>query len=247
MKFRAYHQDPWADWDPEFIREVRANARGVCVWVPGLFSHLRPPIDVDGRDCKAWEAAMRRVLPREGRPPAYAILHFERFPRRVGLGPGNPMPYTVRIGSLWTRTLGLSRRLEYMLRLLMSATTCRVCLYCEDFAARWAFDADFTADVYVFDNPMLCASEVESRPRLLSRPIYVRHCQEHHLSRWADWRMHFPRDEMIPGAAVKRLQGQWNVTDHQLIKGWRCEVTDHDGPGLPAAPGPGRPSPTAPA
>lgn len=224
MQYRTHVQDPWDDWPPEFLREVGAHARTIWVWVPGLFSRLRPAFDPDSAQTLAWERVVPRV-DRSGHPCAYAYLQFINDAHPLNpLRRGRFWNHSTRIGSRWAYTLGLSRRLGYMLWTLHGATGLPLRVCSEDFGARWVLGSGFPVAANLFDNPIISGEDLDRTPP--GSPVFVRRSHLHFLSRWSDWMLDFPPELCIgAGNPVRGRHGLWRLCDRGAVVRYGGPVT----------------------
>lgn len=201
FRFKTVIQNPWLDWDPFWMREVSHCARFVAVRVTGLVHRTRAagPYVAEERDIARWETAMQRLIGQYTRRVAFAVLQFYHYPAHgQPLLRGRPFELGSRLFRNWPRTLGLSHRLDFMLRWLRAESGRAILVHVEDHSARWVLESGFSPEIWAMDNPLIGYEESSDRwSAQLSRPGYLRRSRMPQLAHWGQWRMHIKPHELV--------------------------------------------------
>lgn len=218
-RFATHVQNPWEDWERYWLREVKLNAEGLCIRIPGLVARDRGLglYDQNDADVLTWERMVRRVYGQDCRRLATVILPFIHHSHpHWPLRKGPPMRWGRRIYRLWASLETLHHRLDYMLRLLKSEVQRPILVHVEDFSARWVLRTRFQPDRWMIDNPMICWSELDLWGDRLLRPGLIRRSLWERLEIWDEWRMHFSPEELIAAHLPSRgVHGRWYSTSLQ--------------------------------
>jgi len=198
-------QDLWYDWDPYWIREVKArpNIKWIAVRITGLAVHDRwcgtyrigRPADDD--NFRRWSLFVNRTLPRRSLAtaviqPHHLPSHGNELKRGAAFRPG------LKTYLDWPATMDLHYRLGLMLRMLRAETGAFIIAHVEDFAARWLLASDFVPDMWVMDTPMIGAEEsTELWMKPMQRPGYMRWSTWPRMRHYRWFGMHLSPDDLI--------------------------------------------------
>ena len=219
MIFRTAIQNPWYEWNPALIYELRINARQLVVRIPGLLAHQRfhGRYTADEPCILAWEVAVKALFARKHKT-AFIVLQFDAYPsRRDRYRRGWGFCRGSRLFEQWPLADGLHHRLSLMMHELRAALgDVPLIMHVEDWSARWAMLADYTPTYWLMDNPFIARDEAADLwAKKLSRPGILRHSRLSRLGGWPSWRMHMRPKDLI--AAHLPLVGRHGIWDYRKM------------------------------
>lgn len=229
VAWRTWIQDPWRDWNAEFVREVAAHANAVVIRVPGLLRRCRVEVDFTSRDTESilwWESvAGRTVRSVVGRADCVAtvILPFEHYNfSTYPLDRGRPISPSQRaiFNRSWRRTQFLSERCRYMLHSLRSCVRQPLWIWAEDFAARWTLDSGIRPEYWVLDQPFIGLDDALGRySSQLSVPGFVRNSMVPQMRNLHIWKVDMPGGRFAAELPQEGITGVWRPSEKLKPRG----------------------------